>query len=390
MKKIMAAVCAASFGILLILLLLVTIGEYKNVMSDITSAGLNPQSMPGQDEQMTVWETESISAIIGQETVPSVVLEFEGKAELLFAGDICIQDYIAGYYDKDGILGIVSEELRAEMTTADIMAANQEFAFSERGTPMEDKQYTFEIAPKYTSIFTELGIDIVSLANNHSLDYGQEALLDSFDALDAAGIRYVGAGKNLERAKKLEIIAVDGMKIGFLAASRVIPVHSWNAGENTPGMLTTYDPSALITEIEKGKKLCDVLIVYVHWGEEGNDFPEDYQKVMARQYIDAGADAVIGSHPHVMQGIETYKGKLIAYSLGNYIFTPRTGKGALLRMTFRQDGTQEAELLPFDASAFPVTVLEEEKQSDFFRYMESISFGISIDEAGRICYTFDN
>lgn len=395
----MSAVCAASFGLLLILLIILVLHEVQtaggrntDVAAEITvRAEGEKQTGPPSAEQTEAMEIIGAETETNREPVVIDISDTEENtgAELLFAGDICIQDYIAGYYDVSGIGGIVDEELKELMKTADIMMANQEFAFSERGMPMEDKQYTFEIAPRYVSIFTELGIDIVSLANNHALDYGQEALVDSFDTLDGAGISYVGAGRNLERAKELALFEVNGMKIGFLAASRVIPVTEWNAGLERPGMLTTYDPSALIAQIEAKRKLCDILVVYVHWGVERNEFPEDYQKMMARQYIDAGADVVIGTHPHVMQGIEYYKGKLIAYSLGNYIFSPRTGTGALLRLMFGRNGMQ-AMLEPFDASAFPVKKLAEGKRAEFLRYMESISFGISIDEAGRICYTQEN
>ncbi|MBO5278860.1 MAG: CapA family protein [Lachnospiraceae bacterium] len=405
MKKIMAAVCAASFTVLLAVLLAAAVHEYREIVTvpavweaaaDETKPGENGRKETEiketeiKDNGISEAETNGAGMQETETSVPAVILEVTAKADVLLAGDICIQDYIAGYYDDQGIGRLVTEDLKKTMLEADIMMANEEFAFSERGTPMEDKQYTFRIAPRYTAIFTELGIDIVSLANNHALDFGAEALMDSCLALEEAGIRYVGAGENRERAKKLEIIEADGLKIGFLAASRVIPVTDWNAGKNSPGMLTTYDPSELIEEIEKGKGTCDALIVYVHWGEERMEFPEEYQKTMARQYIDAGADAVIGAHPHVMQGLEYYKGKLIAYSLGNYIFSPRTGDGAMLRLTFEKGGKQQAQLVPFDASAFPVAMMEKEKQREFFDYMESISFGISIDEAGRICYTDGN
>mgnify|MGYP002511031859 CR=1 FL=1 len=385
----MAAICATSFGILLILVILVGLHEYKAVdvgNMDETKAIVQTETEQGSEE-----ETQESQG----ETLPSVILEMETKgeektAELLIAGDVCIKQLIAESYDKDGILGVVSKELKKTMVDADICMVNQEFAFSDRGEPMEDKQYTFKISPRYTSIFTELGIDIVSLANNHTLDFGREALLDSFDALDQAGILYVGAGKDLERAKKMAVLEVNGIKIGFLAASRVIPVVEWNAGKELPGMFTTYDPTALIAEIEKGKESCDFLVVYVHWGEEYQEFPEEFQKQMARQYIDAGADAVIGSHPHVLQGLEYYKGKIIAYSLGNYIFFSKTGIGAMLKIVLKADGTQTIALEPFNSAAFPMKVLEQEKRDDFFRYMEKISFGISIDEAGVICYTQTN
>ncbi|MBP3542711.1 MAG: CapA family protein [Lachnospiraceae bacterium] len=401
MKKIMAVVCAAPFAVLLLLLTAIAVMEYRKIPSKEAMTGTSMENVVpeivkhkqpevvGQEEAAgTPDEIEVPAAGETQpQTSPVAVLELTREAEVLLAGDICIQDYIAGYYDKDGIAGIVSMELRAEMLTADIMLANQEFAFSERGEPMEDKQFTFRVAPRYARMFTDMGMDVVSLANNHALDYGHDALMDSFEALEKEGIRYVGAGENYERAKKLEIIEAGGMKIGILAASRVIPVAEWNAGTARPGMFTTYDPTAILQEIEAGKKNCDVLLVYVHWGEEKAEFPEEYQVNMARQYIDAGADAVIGSHPHVMQGIEYYKDKIIAYSLGNYIFSARTGNTAMLRLTFKEDGTQAAQLVSVDASAFPLDAMPYERQDEFFRYMESISFGITIDEDGRICYT---
>lgn len=411
MKKIMAAVCAASFLILVTVLIWVAVKleemEKLTSVADMTKKNIEMESSEIETTQIQIMEAGTTKADTAkaditkadmlkaeiseiETTVPTAVLELVGETEVLLAGDICIQDYMAEYYDEGGIGRLAAKELKDIMLKADIMLANEEFSFSERGTPMEDKQYTFRIAPHYTSVFTELGIDIVSLANNHALDFGTEALLDSCAALEKAGIRYIGAGENRERAKRMEIIEVNGMKIGFLAASRVIPVVEWNAGKNTPGMFTTYDPSELIAEIEEGKKKCDALLVYVHWGEERMELPEDYQRTMARQYIDAGADAVIGSHPHVMQGLEYYKGKLIAYSLGNYIFTPRTGDGAMLKLTFSKQGESQARLIPFDASAFPVKVMEKERQRAFFDYMESISFGVEIDEAGGICYTGDS
>ena len=100
----------------------------------------------------------------------------------------------------------------------------------------------------------------------------------------------------------------------------MIPEASWNASRYNSGVFTTYDASQLVEEIKKAKESCDFVAVLVHWGIERNTLPEDYQKTLARQYIDAGADAVIGSHPHVLQGIEYYQGKPIFYSLGNFIF----------------------------------------------------------------------
>ena len=181
-------------------------------------------------------------------------------------------------YKNGGIRSVLDSQFQSVIDEADIFMANEEFPFSTRGTPAEDKQFTFRVAPSTIFVFKELGIDIVTLANNHAMDYGTDALLDTCDTLDEAGISRVGAGKNLDEAKAPVILEAQGKKIGFLGASRVIPVGSWNATSTKPGMLTTYDPKILVDEIKKLRSQCDYLVVYVHWGIERKETPEDYQR----------------------------------------------------------------------------------------------------------------
>lgn len=308
------------------------------------------------------------------------------EVTLLFAGDLLLSGAILRQYAKNDneITGLTEEGLLNTMNSADIFMVNHEFPFSDRGEPMENKEYTFRAPLDKTNILGELGIDIVSLANNHTLDYGTDALMDTFTALDDAGVAYVGAGENLDRARALEIIEVGGKKIGFLAASRVIPVTNWNATDTKPGMLTTYDPTRLLTEIEAAEDKCDFLVVYVHWGLEYKEIPEDYQVTMAKQYIDAGADAVIGSHPHVVQGVSYYKDKIIAYSLGNFIFGNTIKQGMMLELTLDTDGEVKAELIPYYSPGFQLKEMSEEAEQEFFKYITEISFNASVDENGLI------
>ena len=255
-------------------------------------------------------------------------VELETEAEsgneecvLLFAGDVYLSEYVLNAYDNaGGIHGVLDETILAEIEAADIFMVNQEFPFTERGTPAEDKQFTFRLPESRVHMMNEMGIDIVTLANNHILDYGPEGITDSIAALNAAGIRYVGAGENLEEAKKLEIMEINGTKIGFLGTSRVYMDPSWAAGAGHPGVFSTYDPTLAVEEIKKAREQVDYLVVYVHWGVERETEPKDYQRTMGQQYIDAGADIVIGSHPHVLQPVEYYKEKPIVYSLGNFVF----------------------------------------------------------------------
>ena len=162
----------------------------------------------------------------------------DGEVTILFTGDVLFANAFKAGYDAKGIEGVVEKELLAELNDADILMVNNEFPYSDRGVPMENKQFTFRCSPSYVKALNEMGVDVVSLANNHTLDYGKEALSDTFTALDGAGILYGGAGESIERAEEVQIIEVNGKKYGFLAVSRVIPC-------GVPGKLPDEDRRTL-------------------------------------------------------------------------------------------------------------------------------------------------
>lgn len=306
------------------------------------------------------------------------------EVTLIFTGDIFLSSHVLRNYDSEGINGVISEGLLAEMQSGDITMANEEFPFSTRGEQAPDKQFTFRVAPSYVSALTDMGIDVVTLANNHALDYGTEALSDSFDTLDGAGIAYVGAGADKERAAQPYIIEKGQKKFGFLGASRVIPVISWNIENQQPGMLCTYDSTLLCEAIRKTKQQCDFLTVYVHWGIEKSNTPEEYQRQLAKEYIDAGADLIIGAHPHVLQGIEYYNGKPIVYSLGNYIFNQEIAGTALLKVAVSPDNETELKILPAYAVGAKTQEMSAEKGAEMYQFLEEISFAVSIGEDGMV------
>ena len=303
---------------------------------------------------------------------------------LLFTGDVLLSDYVLNNYNSSGIDGVLSPELLKELQNADIAVINNEFPFSTRGTQAPDKQFTFRVDPKYVSVLLDMGVDIAGIANNHVLDYGPDALQDTFDTLDAAGIDYMGAGTDLPRASALITKKAGGKTFGFLAASRVIPVVSWDVQNSSPGVFTTYDPSRLVAAIEAAKDSCDYLAVFVHWGIEREEYPQDYQVAMAKQYIDAGADLVIGSHPHVLQGITYYKDKPICYSLGNFIFNREIPKTAAVKVTVDGEKEPVIQLLAATAGNARTVACEGSQKTDIYDYLESISSGISIDEDGVV------
>ncbi|WP_310602803.1 CapA family protein, partial [Anaerosporobacter sp.] len=203
--------------------------------------------------------------------------------------------------------------------------------------------------------------------------------------LNENAIRYVGAGENLEEAKKPSVITMNGRNIAFLGASRVIPITEWNATKYSPGVFTTYDPTLLIEEIKAAKQTNDLVVVYVHWGIEKEEQPEEYQRTMAKQYIDAGADLVIGSHPHVLQGIEYYNGKPIVYSLGNFVFGHTIERTVMLEVAINDQDICNLRLIPCETKdAYTHTLTSDEEIEEFFSYYEGISYGIKIDKYGNV------
>lgn len=314
-------------------------------------------------------------------TISPVVLGFAGDVNLDENSDPVAK------YDSSGedISACFSNDLLKEMQSADVMMLNNEFSYSTRGTKSANKSYTFRADPKRVDILKQMGVDIVSLANNHALDYGPDALQDTFDTLDKAKIDYVGAGENINRAKAPIYRSVGGRKIAFLAASRVIFTGSWYATDNKLGMVGTYDPAMIIASIKEANANSDFVVIFVHWGVERNNYPEAYQRQMARQYIDAGADVVIGCHPHVMQGVEYYKGKPIAYSLGNYWFNSSTKQSGMVKLYLDPNNTIKFQLLPvMNKNTKTYLLTDPGEKKTYYNFMRSLSSNVTIDEDGYV------
>lgn len=364
-------------------------GDQMDTTNDITSIASNDfleskNELPDDQNMLNTLDKDKNSSEKKDEEASIDTVE-EKESTLLFAGDIYLSDYVLDQYNQNNLSGILSESLQKEFNDATISMVNQEFAFSNGGVPMEDKLYTFRVNPSYVQIFNEMNIDIVTLANNHTLDFGTIALQDSILTLQEAGIEFVGAGNTIDEAKEIKYVECDYKKIAFLGASRVIPVTNWNAGTNAPGLLTTYDPTILIAQIQEAKTNSDFVVVYVHWGIERNQYPEEYQKNLAKQYIDAGADVIIGSHPHVLQGIEYYNGKPIVYSLGNFIFYNTIEQTALVKIYLDDNMEIKIQILPCTASGAKTSLIENESvKQEFYETISNISFGVTIDQDGFV------
>ena len=295
---------------------------------------------------------------------------------LAFVGDMLFTENTLSRYHQQGISSMFSEELLSAMTDADLFMVNEEFPFSTRGEAAEDKQFTFRVDPSYVRIFQEIGVDVATVANNHALDFGVNAFTDSLDTLDQAGIARVGGGRTLSEAKAPVIRTVGDSTVGILGASRVIPVSSWAAGNARPGMFTAYDQAPLLNEISDLSSQCDYTVVYLHWGIEKDEYPQEYQRKLAYACIDAGADLVVGSHPHVLQGFETYKGKLIAYSLGNFLFSNSTNPTVLLQVHIKEDGTLAASLIP--CTRVNGQIQKNTAPAALFSHLTELSYGVQV------------
>ena len=306
---------------------------------------------------------------------------------ILFSGDVLLSDHVLNAYSRaGGISGVLDQGYLSAIQSVDYFAVNEEFPFSSRGTQAADKQYTFRLAPEKVSLFKEMGINAVTLANNHALDYGTDALLDTCEVLDGAGILHTGAGKNLDEAKQPVVFEKNGQRVALIGATRVIPEADWAATNSHPGMLSSYEVSIepLLAQIAECHAAGEKVVVLIHWGIERDETPQEYQRALAKRYIDAGADLVIGSHPHVLQGIEYYKGKPIFYSLGNFVFGSSIPKTMLVQAEFQGDDLS-LRLLPGTSSGgYTRTLTDAGEQSQFYQYLEGISFGVSVGADGSV------
>lgn len=217
------------------------------------------------------------------------------------------------------------------LNRADLAVGNLECAVSTRGAPLAGKRYTFRGRPSALAAAGRFaGLDVMTLANNHSLDYGREAFIDTIRHATRAGISIVGGGSNLAGARTPAVRETGGLRVAFLAYSDVRPL-GFDAGPGIAGTNPAF-PHIVAPDVRRARRAADVVVVYFHWGEERTFRPNERQRALARLALSSGATVVLGAHPHVLQSLERPRPrKLVAWSLGNFVFgatspgTQRTG-----------------------------------------------------------------
>ncbi|MFG2043133.1 CapA family protein [Dactylosporangium sp. NPDC048998] len=267
------------------------------------------------------------------------------ELRLAFAGDVHFMERTATLLkDPATAFGPIASTL----SDADLTVVNLETAITSRGTP-EPKTYHFRTEPKAIDALKAAGIDAVTIANNHTLDYGRVGLLDTLDALHAADYPYVGAGRTADEAYAPWYTTVKGVRIALLGFSQVHELAStWAPGPDKPGIAMAFDTKRATAAVTAARSQADLVIVFNHWGEEGNGCANAEQKTFAAQLSRAGADIIVGAHAHTLQGSGWLGGTFVAYGMGNFLWygTSRSTETGVLRLTVRSRSVVKTEFLP--------------------------------------------
>ncbi len=235
------------------------------------------------------------------------------------------------------------------LKAADIATVNLEGVVSSRGSPVPDKEFHFRGARSMLAGAVDAaGLDVVTVANNHSLDFGPTAFLDTLAALRAVGVRSVGGGANLAKARRPAVLEAGGLRIAFLGYSDVVP-YGFGATSSSPGTAVA-DPGAIRADIRKLRRRADLVVCWFHWGEELVTTPTSREQEFASACLNAGAKLVLGSHPHVLQPVVRPSPRLlVAFSLGNFVFpagSPGTQRTGVLEVDVASDGVRGYRMRP--------------------------------------------
>jgi poly-gamma-glutamate capsule biosynthesis protein CapA/YwtB (metallophosphatase superfamily) len=289
-----------------------------------------------------------------------------GAVTLVAVGDVMMDRGVRLAMNQHGIT-YPFEGTQQVLASGDIAIANLETPISARGTPLN----MFRAYPDVMKALRYSGIDVVSIANNHILDYDYVALTDTLMYLEADGIIGVGAGSDESAARRPAVIDVGGTRIAFLAYTELWFCYAkdnrpWDATATRAGVSPLRE-DILVQDIARAAAVADLVVVSCHWGDEYKHYPNQTQRRFAELAVRAGADIVLGHHPHVLQGIACDEGSVVAYSLGNFVFDqrqPGTQDSVILRFTISAGRIIRLDLLPcYIADCQPVLLTGEAKKA---------------------------
>ncbi|RGR76057.1 CapA family protein [Mediterraneibacter gnavus] len=310
-----------------------------------------------------------------------------GQAEIALGGNLTLTEegMTLGIYDQSGELKqMLSEELLNAMTQADVFFLNQECSISSEGEALEGKGVLHANADRM-KILEGLGADVVSLGNEHAADFGQDALKENLELLKNAKIAAVGAGADANQAKQPVYLIVNGIKIGFTAASGVEDTFDLAAGEGKAGIQEYTDTKQYEDVIREAAANCDYLIVYDHEGKGDTNNVEAYQKEHAAAFLEAGADLVLGGHSDRLQGMEYINGKPVVYSMGSVLTDGTSRYAGILKLTIKPEGLEQMEIVPAIQIEEKTEYLDaKEEQKKMYDAVAALCPNAVIDENGVI------
>lgn len=310
-----------------------------------------------------------------------------GQAEIALGGNLTLTEegMTLGIYDQSGELKqMLSEELLNAMTQADVFFLNQECSISSEGEALEGKGVLHANADRM-KILEGLGADVVSIGNEHAADFGQDALKENLELLKNAKIAAVGAGADANQAKQPVYLIVNGIKIGFTAASGVEDTFDLAAGEGKAGIQEYTDTKQYEDVIREAAANCDYLIVYDHEGKGDTNNVEAYQKEHAAAFLEAGADLVLGGHSDRLQGMEYINGKPVVYSMGSVLTDGTSRYAGILKLTIKPEGLEQMEIVPAIQTEEKTEYLDaKEEQKKMYDAVAALCPNAVIDENGVI------
>lgn len=270
------------------------------------------------------------------------------------AGDIHFEGVLRGRLDRpETALAPATRTLAA----ADVAIVNLETSLGTGGRPEPGKRYTFQAPPAALTALAAAGIDVASMANNHALDFGRSPLPGALDAIEAARRRdpplaVVGIGRDVDEAFRPARTQVDGTVVATIAATvadqdpTADPTGHWAASEDVPGTADALRPAPLLRAVTEAARSADVVVVYMHWGVQGESCPSEAQRMLASDLVAAGGDIIVGSHTHLLQGDGRLRDGYVAYGLGNYVWYAPSSRispaSGVLTMTVRPARSREA------------------------------------------------
>lgn len=343
---------------------------YAKAPINQTGASASLQPKPNQNQNLIPPRPDTVRAAL--ETVPvikhnQVVNPSDPSVSLLFSGDVTLADHFEEVIGKD------YEKVFAKMDEyrkVDLAMVNLENPLTRSTLTMPNKQFNFKADPEAVKVLTSGGVDIVTIANNHSMDYQAEGLKETMEVLDQAGIQHIGAGNQLREARRPDIFDVKGQRIAYLAYYG----EEYGAEDNKAGV-SSIQEERIAEDIKSIRDQVDWIVVNFHWGQELATHPADWQTELGRFTIDQGADLVVGHHPHVLQGAEVYRGRPIVYSLGNFIFggNSRTDYDTAVLKVALKDKKMKVEFLPIEVKGYQPQVVSGDRGNQILQQIEQLS-----------------